>query len=125
MKRLILISFSITVLVFGLIFLASCFYIGQNVQATCDSAQELYDGDCVHSLISVLHNEEASFSDRNSAIWALGQLGDEIALPTLESYFTEVPETREPLNEMISQYELSKAIKLTSGGCNLCAWVWR
>jgi hypothetical protein len=56
---------------------------------------------------------------RNSAIWALGQLGDGRALPALERYYMGIIPDREPFDEMISQYELNKALHLAKGGTNI------
>jgi len=52
-------------------------------------------------------------------------LGDSRALPTLQKYYTGNIPNREPLDGVISQYELKKAINLTSGGVNLTAIFWR
>jgi hypothetical protein len=111
--------------IFALIFLITCTWIGYDAKALCQSAQRQYGGDCVEALISQLDDEHQSFRDRNSAIWGLGQLGDRRALTTLESYYTGNIPDREPLDETISQYELKKAINLTSGGVNLGAFIWR
>ena len=46
-------------------------------------AQSRFPGDPVTALIALATSEEASLSDRNRAIWALGQLGSAEALPTL------------------------------------------
>jgi hypothetical protein len=55
----------------------------------------------------------------------LGQYGDNRALPALQNYYTgDIPE-KEPLDKMISQYELKKAIKLAKGGLNITALFWR
>jgi hypothetical protein len=55
----------------------------------------------------------------------LGELGDSRALPTLKSLYTgNIPE-RESLYKTISQYELKKAIALTSGEPNITAFIWR
>lgn len=111
--------------IFFLFFVVTCSWIGFSVRNHCQEAQSEYDGDCVESLISQLNDENRSFRDRNSAIWALGQLGDQRALPVLQSYYVgEIPD-REPISGVISQYELKKAINLTSGGLNLSAMVWR
>jgi hypothetical protein len=46
-------------------------------------------------------------------------------LPVLEKYYTgDIPD-REPLDRMISQYELKKAIDLASGGTNVASLLWR
>ena len=107
-----------------LLFVVTCTIIGYEVNQICSDAKAEYSGDCVESLIALLEDEAQPFRERNSAIWALGQLGDHRALPVLERYYTgDIPE-RESLNNGISQYELKKAIKLAGGGLNLTAWAW-
>ncbi len=99
--------------------------IGKAVKTQCQHAMRVYEGECVEALISLLKDENQNFRARNSAIWALGQLGDSRALPVLQSFYTgEIPD-REPLDQTISQYELKKAINLTSGGFNITAFIWR
>ena len=100
-------------------------WIGHEVKYQCQSAKKTYGGDCVESLSSLLKDENRGFNDRNSAIWALGQLGDNRALPVLQTYYTGIIPAREPLDQSLSQYELKKAIKLTSGGPNVVAGFWR
>jgi len=111
--------------VFLLFFVITCTWIGFDVKSQCERAEDKYGKDCVESLIMLLDNENEDFRDRNTAIWALGEMGDTRALPVLEKYYTgEIPE-REPLNKVISQYELKKALSLTRGGVNLTAIFWR
>jgi hypothetical protein len=108
-----------------LFFIIGCIWIGYEVKAQCKEVKDQYGGDCVEAMIDLLKDENQSFKARNSAIWALGQLGDDRALPVLKSFYTgDMPE-REPLNQVISQYELVKAINLTSGGKNVTAVFWR
>lgn len=108
-----------------LFFMIGCSWIGYEVKIACEEAKRYKEGDCVEALMAVVDDEKMGFWERNRAIWALGQLGDDRALQVFEKYYTgEIPE-REPLGEMISQYELKKAIKLAEGGVNLSAWVWR
>jgi len=108
-----------------LFFVVTCTLIGYEAKDMCRKAQYEYEGDCVEAIIASLNDENNSFRTRNNAIWALGQMGDERALPVLQSYYTgNIPE-REPYDAGISQYELSKAIKLAGGGLNLTAWAWR
>jgi hypothetical protein len=110
---------------FVLFFLISSTWIGFSVREKCLLAQGRYGGDCVEALISHLEDENNPYSERNSATWALGQLGDSRALPVLEKYYTgEIPD-REPWNGVISQYELKKAINLVSGGLNVTSFIWR
>jgi hypothetical protein len=97
-------------------------YIRNEVEQECRVARARYGGDCVDAMSKLLQDENRSFRDRNDAIWVLGQLGDERALPALNRYYTGVIPEREPINGMISQYELKKAIKLAEGGFNITHW---
>jgi hypothetical protein len=111
--------------IFVLLVIVTFSWIGYEVKSQCQKAQRDYGKDCVLSLVDLLNDENKEFRSRNSAIWALGQMGDSRALPTLERYYTgDIPE-REPLNKSISQYELKKAINLASGGLNITAFFWR
>lgn len=116
---------AIGVSICALFFVVCCTWIGYEVKSNCQDAKNKYGGDCVEALSATLNDESQSFATRNSAIWALGQLGDERALPTLQKFYTGYIPEREPLNGTISQYELKKAINLTSGGPNLTAIFWR
>ena len=107
-----------------LFFVVVCTIVGYEVKNQCADSKAQYGGDCVESLISLLGDENKSFRSRNSAIWALGELGDARALPVLEKYYTGNIPKRESLDKGISQYSLSKAIILSRGGLNLTAWAW-
>ncbi|MFZ2664418.1 MAG: HEAT repeat domain-containing protein [Patescibacteria group bacterium] len=111
--------------IFFLLFFIGCSWIGYEVKNQCQNARRAYGSDCVESLILLLKDERKGFRERNNAIWALGQLGDNRALPILQSYYTGNIPQREPLDGTISQYELKKAINLTSGGTNISAFIWR
>ena len=104
---------------------ASSYVIGNSVQDNCEMAQREFNRDCVNALIGYVEDESNDVRSRNSAIWALGQLGDAQALPTLEKLYTGYDGSRSDLNTSISQYELKKAIKLASGGLNITAPLWR
>lgn len=110
---------------FILFFLVTATWIGFSVHDHCLLAQGRYGGDCVEALIAHLEDEGNPYGERNSAIWALGQLGDPRALPVLEKYFTGNIPNRESWNGVISQYELKKAIKLVKGSYNATHFVWR
>lgn len=108
-----------------LLFVITGTWIGFEVKQVCATAKLNYSGECVEALVAQLDDTNNSFYDRNKAIWALGQLSDSKALPTLQKYYSgNIPDS-EPLNETISQYELKKAIKLTEGGLNITAFLWR
>jgi len=111
--------------VFLLFFLITCSWIGYEVKSQCREAKREYGKDCVMSLTELLRDKNRSFRSRNSAIWALGQLGDKRVLPVLKSFYTGNVPSREPLNKKISQYELKKAIALAEGNLNISAIIWR
>lgn len=110
---------------FVLFFLVTTTLIGQSVYSKCEFATGHYGGDCVEALIHIVQDVDMPYSTRNNGIWALGQLGDNRALPILQEMYTgNIPE-REPYDDGISQYELKKAIKLLEGGFNASAIIWR
>lgn len=100
-------------------FLASIHSINTSISSKCDEAISQYNRDCVDSLILLLDDESNSFRLRNNAIWALGQIGDERALPVLQKYYTGVIPNKESLNEGLSQYELKKALSYFQGSPNI------
>jgi hypothetical protein len=116
---------AIGISLFLLIFVISCTWIGFDVKNQCQTATRAYGGDCVTALRALLSDEHRGFRERNNAIWALGQLGDGRAHPLLKSMYTGIIPDREPLDAMISQYELKKAVALTNGGFNMTAVFWR
>lgn len=125
MRNNILFAGAIGISIFLLFFVILCTWIGFDVKTQCRDAKSEYGGRCVDALILVLKDEHKSFKSRNAAIWALGQMGESRALPVLQSFYTGNIPRREPLNKVISQYELKKAIQLTSGGTNITAIFWR
>ncbi len=108
-----------------LLFLVACVWIGYEAKSLCLHAVRQYGGTCVDALMIQLDDTNQSFRAKNSAIWALGQFGDRKALPVLKKYYTGVIPDREPLDTVVSQYELRKAIRLVEGGTNITSWLWR
>ena len=99
--------------------------IFKGVQLYTNEAQAVYGGDAVGALIALVEDESASFEQRNSAIWALGQLGNARALPTLTQLNTA--EKQEPPYDSTSyiiQYSVEKAIKQING-FSLIRWIYR
>ncbi len=93
-------------------------WISYAVQDECNTAKRSYPGDCVQALITQLQDEKVSYHDRNDSIWALGQIGDTRALPIVEKMYTgDLNHTK--YDAEISQYELSKAVKLLHGATNV------
>lgn len=109
-----------------LFFFIGSVWIGYDAKSMCLNAKRQYKtSDCVEALIDQLEDEHQAFRSRNNAIWGLGAMGDRRALPVLQKYYTGNIPDREPLDGMISQYELKKAIDLANGGLNITAWIWR
>lgn len=125
MKQPIIFIGAIGISILVLFFVITCTWIGFDVKTKCFDAKKEYGGSCTESLINLLEDENRGFRARNSAIWALGQLGNSKALSTLQKFYTGNIPDREPLDQTISQYELKKAINLTSGGKNITAIFWR
>lgn len=118
--------FAIGTSIFLLFFFITNVWIGYEAKRLCQEAKwEYQKNDCVEALILTLDDERQGYRTRNHAIWALGQFGDSRALPVLQKYYTGNIPDREPLDETISQYELKKAVELSSGGLNITAWTWR
>lgn len=53
------------------------------VKKHCLDAQAELGGECVEALIAVVESDQPSFLEKNRAVWTLGQLADERALPAL------------------------------------------
>lgn len=97
-------------------------WLGFEVKSNCQTAKRAYGGDCISSLSRLVADENRSYRERNSATWALGQIADKRALPTLERLYTGNIPDREPLDKTLSQYELRKAIKWCKEG-NGTSWM--
>lgn len=108
-----------------IIFVITSLWIGSDVRRYCKTAKKRYPGTCVSALTEIVLDESMPYRDRNHAIWALGQLGDPKALTYLNKYNTGKITEKESIDTALSQYELTKAIKLMQGGLNLTALVWR
>ena len=118
--------FAIGLSIFFLFFFIASVWIGYDAKSMCLNAERQYrTTDCVQALIAQLDDEHQAFRSRNNAIWGLGAMGDPRALPVLQKYYTGNIPDREPLDDMISQYELKKSIDLANGGLNITAWIWR
>ena len=117
----------ISIFVGGVVLLAIAYVsislaIGRGVRSISETALREFPGDRVPALMALVESEQASFRDRNRAIWALGQLGAARALPLLEKHYAG--KESDERNEL-SQYELKKAIVLCKGATNISAFVWR
>jgi hypothetical protein len=117
-----LIIFVSTVLVF---YGAGCGMIYSSVAAFTQEAQEVYGGEPVPALIALLEDENASYENKNNAVWALGQIGDKRALPVLNELFTgEVQERPYDATAYIIQHTVRKAVRQING-FTLTRWMYR
>ena len=103
-------------------FVMICFSIRSGVKDISAEATQQCPGDRIEALISYVKNENHSLRQRNRAVWALGQIGDERALPVLEKSYTGGPCDHD---NCLCQRELEKAIKLCKGSFNATAWLPR
>ena len=103
-------------------FVMICFSIRSGVKEISAEATQQYPGDRIEALIAYVESENHSLRQRNRAVWALGQIGDERALPILTESHTGEPCDHD---SFLCQGELQKAIKLCKGSFNATAWLPR
>ncbi len=77
------------------------------------TAQKEFGGDRVEALMAFVQSDRHALSERNRAVWALGQLRDPRALPVLQKYYTGEPCDHA---RYLCQAELKKAIDLLKPG---------
>jgi hypothetical protein len=99
-----------------------CFSIRSSVKEISVQAVRQYPGDRVEALMTYVDSKNHTLRERNRSIWALGQIGDERALPVLENYRTDQPCDH---SSQLCQREIGKAIKLCKGSFNATAWLPR
>ena len=96
--------------------------IGGQVREAICLAQATEPGDPIRALLAVANSTNYSISERNTAIWSLGQLGSSRALEPLVALYTGASC---PGSSDLCQYELEKAINLCRGDLNIGALIWR
>jgi len=107
-----------------ILFSYSFLVIYTKVKIICVNVQKEYKEDCVNSLTKLVQSDKKPFRQKNTAIWVLGQLADQRALPILRSLYTGNMPSRESLDKTISQYELKKAIQWCEKG-NITSWMYK
>jgi hypothetical protein len=75
-------------------------------------ASVVFKEDKIESLLALIDSENYTLKEKNNAIWALGVLKDERALPQLESLYTGEECNH---NKDLCQYEIKKAILKIKG----------
>ena len=100
------------------------FMIYSGVKASCTAAVRQYQTNCVDSLIKLIQSENYSFREKNRAIWALGQLADNKALPFLYQLDKALPDQIKCNHDQyLCRYEVKKAIKWCNQG-NITSWMY-
>jgi hypothetical protein len=113
-KRIIgIIGASVLVLV-AFVFLTLYLWIRHDVKGNINTAKHKYPGKAEDALISYLLDTANPTFDRSSlAIWTLGQIHSEKALPVLHGLYKNDPEGRTCKgrhDKVLCQYEIHKAI---------------
>jgi hypothetical protein len=103
-------------------FVLICWSIRSSVKEMSAEAVREYPGDRIEALMTYVDSENHSLRQRNRAVWALGQIGDERALPVLEKWYTGQPCDHD---KTLCQRELGRAIKACRGAFNATAWLPR
>jgi len=123
MKRFIYTAFCIAFLLCSLGFVSLFFWIKQDVQNNIQIAEYKYKVNGEEALISFLEDKKNTTNDRTHlAIWTLGKIRSQKALPVLKKYYLNDPEGQSCKGlhrEKLCQYELHKAIKAIENGAFL------
>lgn len=124
-KKLILYGIPIGFAVLFILFVITLHWISSDVRAICKKTQQKYEGDRVEALIAYLEKEPLTFKEKNNVIWALGEIGDKRAIPTLQKLYTGKPCPKPcDSSKYICQYGIKKAIRGCKG-FNVVRYVWR
>ena len=75
-------------------------------------ASENFHQDKIESLLMLIDSENYSLKEKNNAVWALGVLKNERALPKLQLLYTGEESNHE---KALCQYEIKKAILKVNG----------
>lgn len=109
-KRLFVFSVIISTLAIAIFLGAITIVIRSSIKEICSNAEGQYNDSCAQSLIKLLSDKNQTFHNKNDAIWTLGRMRSQEALPTLQKLYTGIIPDREPYNGVLSQYEIRKAI---------------
>jgi hypothetical protein len=114
MKKILIIISAGIILVLCCSTFAIHTWIGHDIKENIYIAEQKYPGTAEDALISFLLDEDNSTYDRTHvAIWTLGQIRSEKALPVLYEYYKNDPEGKTCYgrhDSVLCQYEIHKAI---------------
>lgn len=90
-------------------------WIGKDCRENIEEAKSHYPGTCEEALIAYMRDSQNSTYKRTHlAIWTLGQIRSEKALPLLKELYKNDPDGETCLgnhDSMLCQYEIHKAIQ--------------
>jgi len=111
-KKIVVTGLFIIIIGMGLAYIGLRIWFKSEINQIYNHAMTQYEGDKIEVLIAVLNSEDQSLKTKNNAIWALGKLNDQRALPVLKKLQTgnECDHSR-----YVCQRELQKAIDNLEG----------
>ena len=118
-RILIIIGIGIPLIMFYSLF-ALNIWMGRDVRENINIAKQQYSGSTEDALISFLLDENNSTYDRtHKAVWTLGRIRSEKALPILKDLYKNDPEGKTCYgrhDSFLCQYEIHKAIVAVENG---------
>lgn len=119
MKRILILAGAAILILFSAALFTLKHWMGKSIKANIHLAMERYPGEPEEALLSFLEDTSNSFNDRTHiAIWTLGQIRSEKALPVLQSLYRDDPEGNTCYghhDSMLCQYEIHKALECIAG----------
>lgn len=113
-KKLIVLGLGVTVFLVA-VFIALYIWIDVAVKDNISIAKKKYQGKAEDALIEYLLDSSNTYSDRSQlAVWTLGQIKSENALPVLRALYKNDPEGETCYGKhdsMLCQHELYNAIR--------------
>lgn len=117
-KTLIILSSVLTGLIF-LVYFTLYLWIDRDAKRNIRIAQEIFPGKAEDALIAYLSDSAISPQNRTRvAIWTLGQIKSEKAIPVLKNLYTNDPKGKTCYGKhdsVLCQYELYKALRKIEG----------
>jgi hypothetical protein len=124
-SRLLKYGILATLLLFIVFFIITFSSIYSGVKKTCLTAKKEFSGGCQSALVQYIESESHSIREKNTAIWALGQLADPRSVEFLVKLDAETPSPEECNHDKYPcNYEIQKAIKWSKNG-NWTSWMYR
>jgi hypothetical protein len=113
-RKILIITGVSLILILLPVFIITYIQIGNAVKENIDLAKKMYPGTAEEALIAYLLDTTNSATDRTHiAIWTLGQIKSQKAIPVLTGLYQNDPEGRTCYGRhsyMLCQYEINKAL---------------